>query len=75
MVNVGGVLSPFNAWLVARGMATLPIRMKQINNNAMEVAKFLENHPKVRFVYYPGLESHPQHELAKKNKCMEAIQE
>lgn len=66
MVNVGGVLSPFNAWLVARGMATLPIRMKQINNNAMEVAKFLENHPKVRFVYYPGLESHPQHELAKK---------
>lgn len=40
MVNVGGVLSPFNAWLVARGMATLPIRMKQINNNAMEVAKF-----------------------------------
>lgn len=66
MVNVGGVLSPFNAWLVARGMATLPIRMKQINNNGMEVAKFLENHPKVRFVYYPGLESHPQHELAKK---------
>lgn len=66
MVNVGGVLSPFNAWLIARGMATLPIRMKQINNNGMEVAKFLENHPKVRFVYYPGLESHPQHELAKK---------
>ncbi len=66
MVNMGGILSPFNAWLVARGMATLPIRMKQINNNAIEVAKFLENHPKVRFVYYPGLESHPQHELAKK---------
>ncbi|MDR7869393.1 MAG: aminotransferase class I/II-fold pyridoxal phosphate-dependent enzyme [Tissierellaceae bacterium] len=66
MVNVGGVLSPFNAWLIARGMTTLPIRMKQINENAMEVAKFLENHEKVRFIYYPGLESHPQHELAKK---------
>lgn len=66
MVNVGGVLSPFNAWLIARGMATLPIRMKQINDNAMKVAMFLENHPKVRFIFYPGLESHPQHELAKK---------
>lgn len=66
MVNIGGVLSPFNAWLVARGIATLPIRMREINKNAMEVAKFLVNHPKVRFVYYPGLESHPQHELAQK---------
>ncbi|NLN14206.1 MAG: aminotransferase class I/II-fold pyridoxal phosphate-dependent enzyme, partial [Tissierellia bacterium] len=66
MVNVGGVISPFNAWLIARGMVTLPIRMKQICNNAMEVASFLENHPRVRFIYYPGLESHPQHELAKR---------
>lgn len=66
MVNVGGVISPFNAWLIARGMVTLPIRMKQICNNAMEVASFLENHSRVRFIYYPGLESHPQHELAKR---------
>lgn len=66
MVNFGGVLSPFNAWLIARGLTTLPIRMKQHCSNAMEVAKFLEASPKVRFVYYPGLESHPQHQLASK---------
>ena len=65
MVNIGGVLSPFNAWLVARGMTTLEIRMKQVEINAMKVAEYLNNHPKVRFIHYPGLESHPQHELAK----------
>ena len=64
MVNFGGVLSPFNAWLIARGMTTLPLRMKQHCSNAMAVAEFLESSPDVRFVYYPGLKSHPQHELA-----------
>lgn len=64
MVNFGGVLSPFNAWLINRGLATLPLRMRQHCENGMAVARFLEASPDVRFVYYPGLESHPQHELA-----------
>ncbi|MBR4014804.1 MAG: PLP-dependent transferase [Anaerotignum sp.] len=66
MVNFGGILSPFNAWLIARGLVTLPLRMAQHSNVALAVAKFLENHPAVRFVWYPGLESHPQRALAKK---------
>lgn len=66
MVNYGGILSPFNAWLIARGLTTLPIRMKQHSSVALKVAQFLEQSPAVRFVWYPGLESHPQHELAKK---------
>lgn len=66
MVNFGGILSPFNAWLIARGLVTLPLRMAQHSNVAFAVAKFLENHPAVRFVWYPGLESHPQRALAKK---------
>lgn len=65
MVNIGGVISPFNAWLVARGVATLPLRMKQHSETGQKVAEFLENHPMVRFVHYPGLKSHPHHELAK----------
>ena len=64
MVNYGGILSPFNAWLVARGLVTVPLRMKQHSEVAMEIARFLESCPAVRFVWYPGLESHPQHELA-----------
>lgn len=66
MVNFGGILSPFNAWLVARGLVTLPLRMAQHSSVAMEVAKFLEGHPAIRFVWYPGLESHPQHDRAVK---------
>lgn len=66
MINVGGAISPFNAWLIMRGAVTLPFRMKQHNVNALAIARFLENHPKVSFVAYPGLESHPQHEVAKK---------
>ena len=66
MVNFGGILSPFNAWLVARGLVTLPLRMAQHSSVAMEVAKFLESNPAVRFVWYPGLESHPQHVRAVK---------
>ena len=64
--HFGGVISPFNAWLILRGMATLPIRMREHAANAMAVAEFLENHPSVEAVIYPGLESHPQHGLASK---------
>jgi cystathionine beta-lyase/cystathionine gamma-synthase len=63
-VHYGGVLSPFNAWLILRGAATLPIRMKAHAEQAMAVAKWLEAHPSVARVYYPGLPSHPQHLLA-----------
>ena len=65
LVHYGGVISPFNAWLIMRGMATLPIRMRCHEENAMAVAKFLESHNKVEKVIYPGLPSHPQHDLAK----------
>lgn len=60
----GGVLSPFNAWLIMRGIHTLPLRMRAHSQNAMQVAEFLENHPAVKMVRYPGLPSHPQHEVA-----------
>lgn len=66
MVNIGGAISPFNAWLIMRGSVTLPLRMKQHNESALKVAKYLESIPAVSFVSYPGLESHPQHETAKK---------
>ena len=62
--HYGGVISPFNAWLILRGMATLPIRMREHEANAIAVARFLERHGRVEAVIYPGLESHPQHELA-----------
>lgn len=65
-IHAGGVLSPFNAWLIMRGMATFPLRMKAHEEGAIAVASFLENHPRVKRVLYPGLASHPQHELAKK---------
>jgi canavanine-gamma-lyase len=65
-VHYGGVLSPFNAWLILRGAATLPIRMKAHEETALAVATFLEDHPKVTRVMYPGLASHPQHELARR---------
>ena len=66
MINQGGVISPFNAWLIARGMMTLPLRMRMHSENALAVARFLQQHPKVSFVRYPGLEDHPQYQLAKK---------
>lgn len=65
-IKQGGVLSPFDAWLIARGMDTLPIRMAVHETSAFAVARFLEAHPKVIRVMYPGLPSHPQHELAKR---------
>ena len=65
-INLGGTISPFNAWLIMRGSVTLPLRMRQHNENAMTVARWLEKQPCVSFVAYPGLESHKGHELAKK---------
>ena len=65
-IHYGGVLSPFNAWLIMRGAATLPLRMKAHEENALAVARFLEGHPRVGRVIYPGLPSHPQHELARR---------
>lgn len=65
LIHQGGVISPFNSWLILRGIATLPIRMKSHQKNALQVAEFLESHSRVERVLYPGLESHPQHELAK----------
>jgi len=62
----GAVLDPFAAWQLMQGMKTLGIRMERHCENAMKVARFLENHPKIDRVYYPGLESHPTHEIAKK---------
>jgi methionine-gamma-lyase len=66
MVHYGGVLSPFNAWLILRGAATFPLRMKAHEETAMEVGGFLESHPGVTHVFYPGLPSHPQHDLARR---------
>src|SRR6266404_5392949 len=60
----GAILSPFDSWLVLRGTKTLPLRMKQHSATGLELARFLDDHPKVRHVYYPGLPSHPQHDLA-----------
>ncbi|MCY4052043.1 MAG: PLP-dependent aspartate aminotransferase family protein [Gammaproteobacteria bacterium] len=64
MLHYGGTISPFNAWLIMRGAATLPLRMTAHQKNAMQVATFLEAHPNVDLVRYPGLSSHPQHDLA-----------
>lgn len=61
----GSVLSPFDGWLLLRGLRTLGLRVERHNQNALALARFLEAHPKIERVYYPGLESFPQHELAK----------
>lgn len=63
-VNLGASISPFNAWLIARGAATLPLRMRQINESALAIARFLKTVPGVTFVAYPGLEDHPHHDVA-----------
>jgi len=62
----GGILSPFESWLVLRGVKTLAVRMKQHDESGRKVAAFLAQHKKVKLVFYPGLPDHPQHELAKK---------
>jgi cystathionine beta-lyase/cystathionine gamma-synthase len=63
---VGAILSPFDSWLVLRGVKTLHLRMDRHEANARQVASFLDSHPKVRKVLYPGLSTHPQHDLAKR---------
>ena len=65
-INLGGTISPFNAWLIMRGAVTLPLRMRQHNDNALAVAKWLKSLDCVRFVVYPGLESDRGHKTAKK---------
>ncbi|MEK6300973.1 MAG: cystathionine gamma-synthase [Acidobacteriota bacterium] len=62
----GAIISPLDAWLVMRGTKTLAVRMRQHDENGRIVAQFLSEHPKVQQVYYPGLKSHPQHELARR---------
>jgi O-acetylhomoserine/O-acetylserine sulfhydrylase-like pyridoxal-dependent enzyme len=64
--NMGPTISPFNAWLCLLGLESLSLRMKKHSDNAMAIAKFLEKHPKIESVSYPGLPSHPQHETAKR---------
>ena len=63
---VGGVASPFNSWLVLRGIRTLAARMRVHSENGAIVARFLERHPRVEVVYYPGLDTHPRHEVARR---------
>ncbi|WP_277633541.1 trans-sulfuration enzyme family protein [Absicoccus porci] len=65
-VNVGSVISPFNAWQIFRGAVTFPLRMERINQSSLEIAQWLEQRKHVTFVSYPGLESHPYHDLAKR---------
>ncbi|GAB2529357.1 trans-sulfuration enzyme family protein [Paramicrobacterium agarici] len=64
MVDVGGTISPFNAWLIMRGSVTLPLRLRQHLASAEQIAAHLEADPRVAYVAYPGLVSHPQHEVA-----------
>lgn len=64
--TLGGNPSPFDCWLISRGAKTLQIRMEKHEKNALAIAAYLENHPKVRRIYYPGLPSHSGHTLAKK---------
>ncbi|WP_321948248.1 aminotransferase class I/II-fold pyridoxal phosphate-dependent enzyme [Paraburkholderia sp. J10-1] len=64
LVDVGGSISPFNAWLITRGSVTLPLRLARHMSTAQRVAEVLERDPRVAFVTFPGLPSHPQHELA-----------
>jgi methionine-gamma-lyase len=71
MCELGSVISPFNAWLILRGLKTLSLRMERHSHNAQAVADFLSAHSMVEKVIYPGLKSHPQHELA--NKQMGAL--
>jgi methionine-gamma-lyase len=65
-VNVGSVISPFNAWQIFRGSVTFPLRMQRINDSTLKIARWLETRKNVTFVSYPGLESNPGHELAKR---------
>ncbi len=63
---VGSILSPFDSYLALRGLKTLDLRLQRQNDSALQIAKWLAKHPKIEKIYYPGLENHPQHELAKR---------
>lgn len=63
---LGGIIDSHAAWLLLRGIKTLDIRMERHNSNGLALARFLESHPKIRRVWYPGLESHPDHEIARR---------
>ena len=65
-MTFGGIISPQNAWLMIRGLRTLPLRLERSNQSAAQIVAFLEQHPKVRHVFYPFSTSHPQYELAKR---------
>ena len=69
-IHAGGVLSPFNAWMILRGLTTLPLRMRAHCEGAMHIATRLSSHPRVKRVIYPGLESHPQWSLAQKQMAL-----
>ncbi len=66
--TTGPCISPFNAWVALKGLETLDLRMKAHSSQAMEIARYLSDHPQVERVYYAGLESHPQHELAQQQQ-------
>jgi O-succinylhomoserine sulfhydrylase len=66
--TAGPTLSPFNAWVLLKGLETLDLRVRAQSAAALELARWLEGHPRVERVYYPGLKSHPQHELAKRQQ-------
>ncbi len=66
LINLGGTMDPHQAWLILRGVKTLALRVEKSQENAIKLAHFLQGHPRVGWVNYPGLESHPQYELAKK---------
>jgi methionine-gamma-lyase len=66
--QLGGVIDPFNSFLVHRGLKTLAIRMEKHCENAQKIAEYLEKHPKVKWVSYPGLKSHPQYEIGQKQQ-------
>lgn len=72
--TLGSNPSPFDCWLISRGIKTLAVRMPQHEKNAMQIAEFFLQHPRVKNVYYPGLPSHPQHEIAKKQmRCFSGV--
>jgi len=66
--TAGPSISPFNAWVILKGLETLELRMRAQSAAALELAAWLQSHPKVTRVYYPGLPSHPQHELARRQQ-------
>jgi O-succinylhomoserine sulfhydrylase len=67
--NAGPTLSPFNAWVILKGLETLKLRMQAHSANALALAEWLQSHPRVERVFYPGLASHPQHELAMRQQA------